>query len=268
MPCSAVVVVPVYQPQPSAQALVVLARIAAVLGRHRIVFALPQGLDAAPYLAAIPAATVQPFAPHYFAGVAGYNRLMLAPEFYAAFAAYDYLLIHQLDALVFRDELTEWCAKGYDYIGAPWAKYWSFWPAALRWPIKEWRGALARRMRLSDTSKWLRHRVASQVGNGGLSLRRVRTFRAVLAEPTPLLDRYRERGGDHYNEDVFWSLAARHQGRPLKIPGFDEALRFSIEHFPEQSMRRIGGLPFGCHAWDLFLDEWQPVFAREGIALP
>ncbi|MES2885059.1 MAG: DUF5672 family protein [Pseudomonadota bacterium] len=268
MSSSAVVVVPVYQASPSAQELAVLARIAAVLGRHHIAFALPQGLDAAPYLAAIPEATVQPFAAHYFAGVAGYNRLMLAPEFYAAFADHDYLLIHQLDALVFRDELLDWCDKGYDYIGAPWAKYWSFWPAVLRWPVKAWRGALARRMTLSDTSKWLRHRVASQVGNGGLSLRRVQTFLDVLAEPSPLLDRYRELGGDHYNEDVFWSLAARHQGRPLKIPHFDEALRFAIEHFPARSMQRIGGLPFGCHAWDLFLDEWQPVFAREGIALP
>ena len=30
------------------------------------------------------------------------------------------MLIYQLDAYVFKDELLNWANKGYDYIGAPW----------------------------------------------------------------------------------------------------------------------------------------------------
>ncbi|MFR9592423.1 MAG: DUF5672 family protein, partial [Rikenellaceae bacterium] len=55
-------------------------------------------------------------------GIAGYNRMMLSEEFYSIFSDYEYMLVCQTDAVVFRDELLEWCDKGYDYIGAPWPK--------------------------------------------------------------------------------------------------------------------------------------------------
>ena len=42
---------------------------------------------------------------------------MVSPLFYLNFKKYRYLLIYQLDALVFRDELLEWCSKEIDYIG-------------------------------------------------------------------------------------------------------------------------------------------------------
>lgn len=45
---------------------------------------------------------------------------MLSAEFYERFLAWDYILLCQTDAFVFRDELADWCARGYDYIGAPW----------------------------------------------------------------------------------------------------------------------------------------------------
>jgi len=44
---------------------------------------------------------------------------MMSPAFYDAFKAFDYILIYQLDAFVFRDELEYFCSLGYDYIGAP-----------------------------------------------------------------------------------------------------------------------------------------------------
>ncbi len=47
---------------------------------------------------------------------------MLSPTFYDAFQAYRYVLIYQLDALVFSDRLTEWCEMDWDYVGAPWLK--------------------------------------------------------------------------------------------------------------------------------------------------
>lgn len=47
---------------------------------------------------------------------------MLTKEFYLRFRQWEYLLIYQLDAYVFQDELMDWCNKGYDYIGAPFLK--------------------------------------------------------------------------------------------------------------------------------------------------
>ena len=53
-----------------------------------------------------------------------YNRLMMSEQFYRAFEGYEYILIYQLDCLVFSNALEEWCRKGYDYIGAPWFERW------------------------------------------------------------------------------------------------------------------------------------------------
>ena len=60
------------------------------------------------------------FANYYFESISGYNKLLLSLEFYNRFKEYEYLLIHQSDAYLFKNELDYWCQKGFDYIGAPW----------------------------------------------------------------------------------------------------------------------------------------------------
>jgi hypothetical protein len=44
---------------------------------------------------------------------------MLSIDFYKRFRDYKFILIYQLDAYVFRDELEYWCEQDYDFIGAP-----------------------------------------------------------------------------------------------------------------------------------------------------
>jgi len=91
------------------------------------------------------------FAMRHFASQSGYNRLLMSEEFYRAFVEYEYILIYQLDCLVFNDNLDEWCGKGWDYVGAPWLK------------------------NREDPAEGF-----SGVGNGGLSLRRVKSALEVL----------------------------------------------------------------------------------------
>ena len=45
--------------------------------------------------------------------------MLYRTEFWEKFADYEYVLMYHLDALVFSDQLQEWCGKGLDYIGAP-----------------------------------------------------------------------------------------------------------------------------------------------------
>ena len=263
----AVVVIPVYKPVPDARELFSLRQCARVLAAHPLVFVAPAGLDLGPYRAVIPTAGEQRFEADYFRSIDGYNRLMLSSEFYAAFAAYDYLLIHQTDALVFADQLLHWCAKGYDYVGAPWVREWHFQPRWQRWP-KAWRSALAQRLQPAPGSRWCRYVPYGLVGNGGLSLRRVAAFRAVLAaEPAALAD-YRQPVARQFNEDVFWSYAARLNGLPLRIPLWQEALGFAMEYHVPQSLHTLGALPFGCHAWERQGRDWQGVFAQLGLSAP
>jgi len=207
-----------------------------------------------------------------------YNRLMLSNRFYRAFAEYEYILIYQLDCLVFSSNLEEWCSRGWDYVGAPWLKS------------------------LDEPSRGF-----SAVGNGGLSLRRVSSALQVLnstklvedpdalagrpgenskhvhaaLESAPALKRIFAKGkgwlhsfGYHnnarwiarqmvamnYHEDHFWAFEARKVMKDFRIPEPREALGFSFEMAPSycfaENARR---LPFGCHAWSKYEPKfWQP----------
>src|SRR5262249_41021730 len=58
--------------------------------------------------------------PYWTTNIHAYNRLLKRPLLYRMFSSYEFILVHQLDAFVFRDELSDWCQKGFDYVGAPW----------------------------------------------------------------------------------------------------------------------------------------------------
>src|SRR4051812_10478320 len=114
------IVIPIYKPTLSQNEQISLDRCLNVLGRHPVVVIAPEGLALDGIDFQGKPVTVRRFAPEYFAGIAGYNRLMMSAGFYREFLDYRYILIYQLDAFVFSDSLLEWCALDYDYIGAPW----------------------------------------------------------------------------------------------------------------------------------------------------
>ena len=116
---SVVVIVPVYQPQLSAlEAYSLDCSMAALRGRD-IVFIGPEGLDIGYYRARYGAIHFRPYPPVCFASIPGYNRLLLSQAFYRDFSDYEFSLICQTDAIALRDELDDWCAKPFDYVGAP-----------------------------------------------------------------------------------------------------------------------------------------------------
>ena len=159
---------------------------------------------------------------HHFQDVAAYSRLLLSPSFYRLFARYEFILIHQTDAIVLRDELDYWCSCPIDYVGAPWRSPWSL--ADLHLPL-----GFGRRF---------------YVGNGGLSLRRVSAFRFLGAAFRPLARKWLA------NEDLFWSVAVPGYWPFFRVPQREVALRFAWEEEPQACLNQSGGrLPFGSHAW-------------------
>ena len=225
-----VVVIPVYKPEPSGAEALALRRCVDVLSAHRIVLVAPEDLPLGAYRREagreLPS---ERFAADFFAGIAGYNRLMTDPAFYRRFAAFDYMLVFQLDAWVFTDELMSWCARGYDYVGAPWFE------------------------------KFLSHEEGAglwKCGNGGFSLRRIGRFLAATESglPRKLMDERKlwEDGCFAYGLDgTEWEMA---KPDPLEAAGF------SVEHSPAYLCERRGGrLPFGCHAWEhcQFFSFWR-----------
>jgi hypothetical protein len=222
------------------------------------------------------------FPVRYFNDRFGYNRLVLMEEFYRAFTEYEYILVYQLDSLVFASDLEDWCRKGWDYVGAPWLRD------------------------TEDPTKGF-----SVVGNGGFSLRKVQRAIEVLTskqfledpktrgsqtgprskiirdrlESTPLLKRlfvagktFLHRCGYHNNvrwavrdtvrtnrhEDHFWAYDARKFVKQFRIPSPQEALEFSFELAPRYCFEVNGArLPFGCHAWFRYdRDFWEPFLLK------
>lgn len=166
--------------------------------------------------------------------VAAYNRLLLSAAFYAAFRDYDYVLIYQLDCLVFSSDLDRWCDRGWDYAGAPWFLGYQAGP---------------------DGGLW-------RAGNGGLSLRRVEAFSSLLGRPDvrAFLESYQGQ------EDVFWSIIAKTFEPRFSVPEPQEAIAFSIESHPRHCFALAGNaLPFGCHYWNRVDREFWETFLARGV---
>lgn len=205
----------------------------------------------------------------YFSDTSSYSRLLLSTEFYNEFLEYKYILIYQLDCLVFSNQLEFFKYLEIDYIGAPWFRDEND-------PIKGF----------------------SRVGNGGFSLRRVSAFMNVLksqryiagslplfadlfkpiheyhSQSNPIIrlrNRLRvlsrvRRGVNWYlanytlNEDRFWSDRAFFFDPDFCVAPVDVALRFAFERYPRYCFERNSHkLPFGCHAWAKWDREfWEP----------
>ncbi len=174
----------------------------------------------------------QGFDPLFFENVMTYNNLMLSKDFYERFSECDYILLHQLDAFMFKDELDHWCHKNYDYIGAPWLKSNNPFSQIFK-------------------SKKLKNRapIFNKVGNGGFSLRKVKTFLKFFEKHQPVINEHKSH--PLYSiEDVFWSLIAP-QYVDFKIPEMKEAAKFCLDRKPEIGLKLNNGqLPFGCHGFE------------------
>ncbi len=207
---------------------------------------------------------VERFGDRWFESRRSYSALLLTTDFYRRFSRYDYILLYQLDSLVFSDQLRYWCGKNHDYIGAV-------------------------------------HTIEGRVlvGNGGFSLRRVGSFLNVLtskrrtSDPrehwqrnwatAPRVDRWRKlprrylkhlhafngvqweirrlnRAYSGWSEDWFWSLQARKYWPSFRIAPNEDGLHFAFCEEPRESFELIGRqLPFGCHGWTRFDREfWRP----------
>lgn len=227
------------------------------LNSYDIFLVSPLNLDTSEICKQHPLLKVKKFKNDYFSNLRGYNKLVLSEDFYSQFTSYTYILIYQLDAFVFKDELQSWVNKGYDYIGAPWihsSQYTDSKGGTIKCKLKRfW-------YRVTNNKKKLRKYYWGYVGNGGFSLRKVskmlqiaRLYKNKIAEQ---LDDSRP----FYGEDMWLQFELKYKHR-LKKPTFKEALGFSIETSPARAYQwNNNTLPFGCHAFNLnsYKEFWKP----------
>jgi hypothetical protein len=221
------VIIPVYQSELNSNEERSLRQCFQVLGNYPIIFVGPEGLQAN-YLQNGEQSTFIGFPKHYFQSTKTYNHLLISVEFYERFADFEYMLIYQLDAFVFRDELKTWCATGFDYIGSPklHRKHWEN-PNTKNWPI-----------------------VDPVLFNGGFSLRKIQSIIRFLKCYHVLYSQWPA------NEDTLFSVYHK-RAFPLrfllKLPTWKQALAFGFEKNPKLAFElNQQKLPFGCHAWEKY----------------
>lgn len=221
---------------------------------------------------------VRHFSRKYFGSMRAHSRLLYWPGFYRAFEDYKYILMYHLDALVFRDELLQWCETDVDYVGAP------FIPCADTPLVKEPRvgnggfalmkvetilKVLHERHRREPVRYW-EDRLAGLVSLTQRALRQPRRMvppwlRGSLTQPLRNgLQRVDEIEVNVRNNDVFWSYHAQDYVPEFKIPDWQTGLRFAFEAGPRHCFELNGRkLPFGCHAWPKFDRAfWEPYLLK------
>lgn len=261
---SIAVVVPFYTSNISEYEHIALAQCTRVLSGYPIIAVKPKSLDIGFITSKYNFTDTISFDDSYFASIQGYNKLMLAEEFYAAFSAYEYILVHQLDAFVFSDELMYWCSRDIDYVGAPWLRVNGYTDV-----VKAVKSRIQRlyhaRFNVHVKGMPSDMQFINRVGNGGFSLRRVKKFKELCVKRKPKIDEYLAEGWHYFNEDAFWSIEVNRKQKVLNIPGFKTGLKFAFEHAPDKALKQNNNqLPFGCHAWNRNVDFWRPIFAQYG----
>lgn len=250
-----IITIPIYKTELSHWEEISLQQGLSILQEHPIVLISPKSLDVEEFQYKYGIKDIIRFDDIFFKNIDGYNRLMLSPLFYEQFLDYEYILVYQLDAYVFSDKLQEWCAKGYDYIGAPWipsAKYNKNWNKA-ELIISQF---FARMFLIYNSrSNYFK------TGNGGFSLRNTDTCFKITKSDRKEINKFLSRQSYHYAEDIYWGIHANRVKQRLSIPHYTEAISFAFENNPDLLYKYNNEqLPFGAHAWykESRLNFWKP----------
>ncbi len=225
-----VVVVPLYKEKINIAEQFSITQLYKVLSDYDIVFCAPKRME--DYCHESGYNTIF-FDDKFFTGRYSYSELLLSDFFYEAFDKYEYMLIYQLDALVFRDELLDYCKLGFDYIGAPVAR------RALNW-----------------------RKINARVGNGGFSLRKISTVRDVVQHMKIICADKDLLALFFKYEDMYFGYCGQRKDIEFSVPSIKVAMKFAIDddvaHFYKKMDNAL--LPFGCHGWNRY--EMYPLWRR------
>lgn len=235
-----------------------------ILNRYPIKVISPKGMDVSEYKKIIPGSQFEYVDKKWTSSYLMNSQFKTNRWLYNRYRDYDYLLFYELDCWVFRDELEDWCNKGWDYIGAPWFD----------------RG----------TNK------ITGAGNGGFSLRK-NSSSLQIADRIIFLKKLRKVWFKSYLQAIFpferliTIFKNRfHIQKPEQLPGMllekeiledyywckkiavvfndfrvappEVSFKFSFEVNPRSLFEmNHHQLPFGCHAWE----KYEPDFWKQYI---
>ena len=273
------VVIPVYREISDKNEILSLIQGLKIFSKHNIFFVCPESFNQSfisKFIDQNSTVKIESFEDNYFKSVSSYNKLLLSRKFYERFSNYEFMMIYQLDAYVFQDQLNYWCDKNFDFIGAPWFKKF-------------------------DTTGRQKEFIPI-AGNGGFSLRNVAKINVLMEQKLSLKQMINLRKilakskiqphknlsfsfgffanlfrktnsfaeicnyicdySNPPNEDYFFASTLPKIFPDFKPASALEAIPFAFEAQGENLYKMNGNkLPFGCHAWE----KYSPNFWKEFI---
>lgn len=265
----AAIVIQFHNPEPNPNEIISLKQCVKVLGKYPLRFVIPEGLNIDYYLQYIKQikdfGVIEFNRKRYFRNIRGYNRLLTSLRFYKSFAEFEYILLHHLDAFVFRDEMEYWIDKGYDLIGPPMYEY----DGTIR--PKNYIGVGTSGFSLKKVSSHIKvlktfkiiygyEKIFEKWGSYNLKGRLFYFpyfFRLMLGlgnNSHHLLNNLR------LNDDIVWGILVNEKFDWFRVADEMEASRFGLEFNCEKLLNENNGiLPFGCHQWykRRFVEFWK-----------
>lgn len=214
-----------------------------IFQHYPIAFIKPKDLDISFYEKLFPKAEIINVSNNWLGTkrkISGYNDMMRSKAFYDLFSNYKYILICHTDTWIFRDEITEWCQRGYDVLAAPWPMHKKYG----RFPLKEilWlRRILTKHTVIMHQDKY------NHIGNGGLSLRKVSSFQKACTIYQKEIIFFNKQTNVHYGEDLFWAIVPK----DFHYPKAEDALQFAFDSNPALCYQlNKKQIPMGCHGFN------------------
>lgn len=238
------IAIPAYKKDLTIAEKISLKRLHDVVKHKEIVYVFcPTDLDLTEYEKIFPEIQSVRFDPKHFTSIDAYSHLCMKHSFYDAFSYFEYMVIYQLDCYLIKDDIEEWCYKGYDYIGAP-----------ILVPHSDWQN-----FSVDNEGRIINFKPS--VGNGGFSLRKIDTFKELTDPNCELRMRYGISDDlleDVKYEDVYFCVELG-KYYDIEKPKWQNAMKFAIDMNPDLAYERYNmeGLPMCIHAFDKNIPYWK-----------
>lgn len=200
------VIVPILDPQINPTEERLLHHCLKTLEKYPVIFIAYEGADLSIVKEHNEDIDVIYFPKKYFQSRAALAGLLLMEDFYDRFSWCDFLLIHELNSWVVRDELYYWCKQGYDYLKAGPMEDDN---------IKRLGGIISRISGLKEDEKRL---FGQAYANNGIYLCRIERMINTIKAKQKEVYQYRHSEDFSNADSVFWEMEANRFWPHLRKP--------------------------------------------------
>jgi len=186
------------------------------LSRYPVILFTYEGADLSAFESVEERVEVLTFKSKYFESRQALSNLLLMEDFYARFTWSDFVLIHELNSWIVKDEIHYWCKQGYDYLHANPVKN----PGSENSIVNDF----SRIWGLDDVEK---QAMAKTFDHDGLKLCNVERMIKTLSARKKEAHYYRQNDKFENKDSLFWEVEANRFWPQLRKPTPIVQSRFS-----------------------------------------